>query len=217
MCWKLGAGRLKFPAMFTGIIVDRGRVRALEPAKASSDTRLEITTALDTERFAIGASIACSGCCLTAIAKGPGWFAVEASGETLSKTTLGGWRVGTEINLEGSLRVGEELGGHIVSGHVDCTAELRSVAPEQGSWRLVFAVPAAFARYMAPKGSVAIDGVSLTVNEVRDLADGAAEFGVNIIPHTWHATTLGTLQPGMRVNMEVDALARYVARILAKA
>jgi riboflavin synthase len=202
--------------MFTGIIVDRGHVRALLAAAASSDTRLEIATSLDTERFAIGASIACSGCCLTAIAKGPGWFAVEASAETLSKTTLGGWRVGTEVNLEGSLRVGDELGGHIVSGHVDCTAELRTAMAEQGSWRLVFAAPAAFARYLAPKGSVALDGISLTVNEVRDLPDGTAEFGVNIIPHTWHATNLGSIRPGMRVNMEVDALARYVARILAK-
>jgi riboflavin synthase len=203
--------------MFTGIIVDRGQIRALAPASAASDTRFEIATKLDTAAFAIGASIACSGCCLTAIAKGPGWFAVEASAETLSKTTLGGWAVGSEINLEGSLRVGDELGGHIVSGHVDCTAELVSATPEQGSWRLVFAAPAAFARYLAPKGSVALDGVSLTVNEVADLADGRAQFGVNIIPHTWTATTLGTLKPGFRVNMEVDALARYVARILAKA
>ncbi len=202
--------------MFTGIIVDRGQIRALAPASAASDTRFEVATKLDTAAFAIGASIACSGCCLTAIAKGPGWFAVEASSETLSKTTLGGWAVGSQINLEGSLRVGDELGGHIVSGHVDCTAELVSATPEQGSWRLVFAAPAAFARYLAPKGSVALDGVSLTVNEVADLADGRAHFGVNIIPHTWSATTLGTLKPGFRVNMEVDALARYVARILAK-
>jgi riboflavin synthase len=203
--------------MFTGIIVDRGQIRALAPASAASDTRFEIATKLDTAAFAIGASIACSGCCLTAIAKGPGWFAIEASAETLSKTTLSGWTVGSEINLEGSLRVGDELGGHIVSGHVDCTAELVSATPEQGSWRLVFAAPAAFARYLAPKGSVALDGVSLTVNEVADLDDGRAQFGVNIIPHTWIATTLGTLKPGFRVNMEVDALARYVARILAKA
>ena len=202
--------------MFTGIVVDKGRVRALVPASRASDTRIEIETALDTSRFAIGASIACSGCCLTAIAKGPGWFAVEASAETLSKTTLGDWRVGSAINLEPSLRVGDELGGHIVSGHVDCTAVLVSATPDQGSHRLVFEAPAAFARYLAPKGSVAIDGISLTVNEVEDRADGAARFGINVIPHTWTATTLGATAPGGRVNMEVDALARYVARIIGR-
>ncbi|MBL8805950.1 MAG: riboflavin synthase [Rhodospirillales bacterium] len=202
--------------MFTGIIVDRARVRALVPASKQADTRIEIETALDTSRFAIGASIACSGCCLTAIDKGPGWFAVEASAETLSKTTLGGWRVGTAVNLEPSLRVGDELGGHIVSGHVDCTATLVSIAPEQGSHRLVFEAPAPFARYLAPKGSVAVDGISLTVNEVEDRPGGTACFGINVIPHTWSATTLGQTVPGSRVNMEVDALARYVARILGR-
>ena len=202
--------------MFTGIVVDKARVRKLAPATRTSDTRLEIETALDTARFAIGASIACSGCCLTAIEKGPGWFAVEASAETLSKTTLGEWRVGSEVNLEPSLRVGDELGGHIVSGHVDCTAVLVSATPEQGSHRLVFEAPKAFARYLAPKGSVAIDGISLTVNEVEDQADGTARFGINVIPHTWNATTLGQTKAGQRVNMEVDALARYVARILGR-
>ena len=202
--------------MFTGIVVDKGRVRALVPASRASDTHIEIETALDTSRFSIGASIACSGCCLTAIAKGPGWFAVEASAETLSKTTLGDWRVGSPINLEPSLRVGDELGGHIVSGHVDCTAVLVSATPDQGSHRLVFEAPAAFARYLAPKGSVAVDGISLTVNEVEDRADGTARFGINVIPHTWTATTLGAMAPGGRVNMEVDAFARYVARIIGR-
>ncbi|MBI3504746.1 MAG: riboflavin synthase [Proteobacteria bacterium] len=202
--------------MFTGIVVDKARVRKLAPATRTSDTRLEIETALDTARFAIGASIACSGCCLTAVEKGPGWFAVEASAETLSKTTLGDWGVGTGVNLEPSLRVGDELGGHIVSGHVDCTAVLVSATPEQGSHRLVFEAPKAFARYLAPKGSVAIDGISLTVNEVEDRPDGSARFGINVIPHTWKATTLGQTQAGQRVNMEVDALARYVARILGR-
>jgi len=202
--------------MFTGIVVDKARVRSLAPATRTSDTRLEIETALDTSRFDIGASIACSGCCLTAVAKGPSWFAVEASAETLSKTTLGEWKVGTAVNLEPSLRVGDELGGHIVSGHVDCTATLVSVTPDQGSHRLVFEAPKAFARYLAPKGSVAIDGISLTVNEVEDRPDGAARFGINVIPHTWNATTLGRTQAGARVNMEVDALARYVARILGR-
>jgi riboflavin synthase len=202
--------------MFTGIVVDKARVRALVPATKGTDTRFEIETALDTARFAIGASIACSGCCLTAIETGPGWFAVEASAETLSKTTLGAWRAGTKVNLEPSLRVGDELGGHIVSGHVDCTAALVSATPEHGSHRLVFEAPAAFARYLAPKGSVALDGVSLTVNEVEDRPDGTARFGINVIPHTWTATTLGQLEPGGRVNMEVDALARYVARILGR-
>jgi len=202
--------------MFTGIVVDKGRVRKLAPATRTADTRIEIETALDTARFAIGASIACSGCCLTAIEKGPGWFAAHASAETLSKTTLGGWREGTPVNLEPSLKVGDELGGHIVSGHVDCTALLVAAVPEQGSWRLTFEAPAAFARYVAPKGSVAVDGVSLTVNEVEDRPDGSARFGINVIPHTWTATTLGVTKPGDRVNMEVDALARYVARILGK-
>ena len=202
--------------MFTGIVVDKARVQKLAPATRTTDMRLEIETALDTARFAIGASIACSGCCLTAIEKGPGWFAVEASAETLSKTTLGEWRVGTPVNLEPSLRVGDELGGHSVSGHVDCTAILVSATPEQGSHRLVFEAPKAFARYLAPKGSVAIDGISLTVNEVEDRPDGAARFGINVIPHTWDATTLGQTSVGGRVNMEVDALARYVARILGR-
>jgi riboflavin synthase len=202
--------------MFTGIVLDKGGVRAIAPAAKTSDTRLVVATALDLSATAIGASIACSGCCLTAVEKGTDWFAVEASAETLSKTTLGAWKVGTAVNLEPSLKVGQELGGHIVSGHVDGTASLVSVAAVGGSHELVFEVARNFARYLAPKGSVALDGVSLTVNAVEDRNDGACRFSINVIPHTWTATTLGGLAPGDRVNLEIDALARYVARILGK-
>lgn len=202
--------------MFTGIVLDKGRVKALAPAAKASDTRLVIATALDLSATAIGASIACSGCCLTAIEKGADWFAAEASAETLSKTTLGAWKVGTAVNLEPSLKIGQELGGHIVSGHVDGTAALVSADAVGGSHKLVFEVAKDFARYIAPKGSVALDGVSLTVNDVVDRPDGACRFSINIIPHTWSATTLGGLAPGDRVNLEIDALARYVARILGK-
>jgi riboflavin synthase len=202
--------------MFTGIVLDKGHVRAFAPAAKASDTRLVITTALDLSATAIGASIACSGCCLTAIEKGTDWFAVEASAETLSKTTLGAWKAGTPVNLEPSLKIGQELGGHIVSGHVDGTAALVSVEAVGGSHALVFEAGAEFARLIAPKGSVALDGVSLTVNDVEDRAGGACRFSINVIPHTWSATTLGGLAPGARVNLEIDALARYVARILGK-
>ncbi|MBK1664714.1 riboflavin synthase [Rhodospirillum rubrum] len=192
--------------MFTGIISDLGAVREITQA---GDTRLTFSTAYDTEGVAIGASIACSGCCLTVIDKGPGWFAVQASGETLSKTTLGLWTVGSPVNFERALAVGDELGGHIVSGHVDGVAEVLEVAPEGESHRFRFRVPEDLKKFIAPKGSVAIDGVSLTVNEVE-----GAVFGVNIIPHTFQATTFGRLVPGSRVNMEIDMLARYVARLL---
>ncbi|ABC22624.1 riboflavin synthase [Rhodospirillum rubrum] len=192
--------------MFTGIISDLGAVREITQA---GDTRLTFSTAYETEGVAIGASIACSGCCLTVIDKGPGWFAVQASGETLSKTTLGLWTVGSPVNFERALAVGDELGGHIVSGHVDGVAEVLEVAPEGESHRFRFRVPEDLKKFIAPKGSVAIDGVSLTVNEVE-----GAVFGVNIIPHTFQATTFGRLAPGSRVNMEIDMLARYVARLL---
>ena len=200
--------------MFTGIITGIGTVRAITAIGAGSDMRLEIATPAtsaawaDTARIPIGASIACSGCCLTAVAVGAEWFAVTASAETLSKTTLGRWRVGTAVNLERPLRVGDELGGHIVAGHVDGVGEVVATTPEHGSTRWRFRAPAALARYIAPKGSVAVDGVSLTVNEV----DGA-EFGVNIIPHTHDATTFGRLALGEAVNIEIDTLARYVARL----
>ena len=192
--------------MFTGIVTDIGRVEAVE---RRGDTRFEIATAYDTAEIALGASISCSGACLTVVAVGSGAFAVEASAETLACTTLGNWREGARINLERALRVGDELGGHIVSGHVDGVAETVSRRPEGDSMRFTFEVPEALAGFIASKGSVALDGVSLTVNEV----DGA-HFGVNIIPHTLAHTTLGGLEPGDTVNMEIDMLARYLARQL---
>lgn len=194
--------------MFTGIITDVGRVRAVE---RQGDTRFTIETAFDTETVPIGASIAHSGVCLTVIEKGPGWFVVQASGETLSKTTLGSWDEGTRINLERALKVGDELGGHIVSGHVDGVGEVAAIRPDGESIRLTFAVPPSLSKYIASKGSVAIDGVSLTVNEVE-----GDTFGVNIIPHTQTATTFGTLKVGDRVNLEIDMLARYVARLAGR-
>jgi riboflavin synthase len=162
----------------------------------------------DTAAIAIGASIACSGCCLTAIAVGEDWFAVEASAETLSLTTVGTWRVGSQVNLERSLRVGDELGGHLVAGHVDGLGEAISAVPENGSTRWRFRVPDTLAPFIAAKGSVAVNGVSLTVNDVQ-----GASFGVNIIPHTAAVTSFGALQPGDPVNIEIDTLARYVARL----
>ncbi len=194
--------------MFTGIVSDLGRVRALHQR---GDTRIEITTGYDTAQIDLGASIACSGPCLTVVEKGPGWFAVDASAETLARTTIGAWGEGTPVNLERAMRIGDELGGHIVSGHVDGVATILDTSPEGDSVRFRFAAPEAFERYISPKGSVALDGVSLTVNEV----DGAT-FGVNIIPHTLRLTTFATLGAGGRVNFEVDTIARYVARLLGK-
>jgi riboflavin synthase len=195
--------------VFTGIITGVGTVRRLTPLGDGHDMRMEIASPWpDTAGIAIGASIACSGCCLTAVTVTADSFAVEASAETLSKTNLGGWTVGTRLNLERSLRLGDELGGHLVSGHVDGLGTVAAVSPENGSWRVSVDVPSALARFIAQKGSVAIDGVSLTVNEVR-----GTRFGVNIIPHTWQVTTLGQLQPGQAVHIEIDMLARYVARL----
>ena len=195
--------------MFTGIVTGLGSVRAITPLGDGRDMRLVIGTSwANTAEIPLGASIACSGCCLTAVEVGADWFSADASAETLSKTTLGGWAVGTRVNLERPLRVGDELGGHIVSGHVDGVAEVLAAAAENGSTRWTFRVPAALARFIAPKGSVAVDGGSLTVNEV----DGDS-FGVNIIPHTAAVTTFGLLRPGDRVNIEIDTLARYVARL----
>jgi riboflavin synthase len=194
--------------MFTGIITARGRVRSLTPLGSSADMRLIIETPWpDAASIPIGASIACAGCCLTAVEVGADWFAVEVSGETLSKTGLGGWTEGSRMNLERSLKVGDELGGHFVSGHVDGQGRVVSIAAESGSHRVTVAVPGELAGFIAQKGSVAIDGVSLTVNEVA-----GATFGVNIIPHTWSETTLGGLQAGDAVHIEIDMLARYVAR-----
>lgn len=194
--------------MFTGITVDRGRVAEID---RRGDTYLTIETALRPADLAIGASVACSGCCLTVIDADPGRFRVAASAETLARTTLGGWRVGTLVNLEPALRLGEALGGHLVSGHVDGVATLVAMRPEGDSVRLTYELPATFGRYVAVKGSIAIDGVSLTVNEV----DGS-RFGVNIIPHTQAVTTIGSVRPGDPANFEIDLIARYVARLLGK-
>ena len=196
--------------MFTGIITDLGRVRVVERA-ASGDTRFTFSTGYETSDIAPGASIACSGACLTVVERGPGWFAVEASGETLGRTTLAEWRPGRAVNLERALRLGDELGGHLVSGHVDGLARIARVIAEGGSLRFTFEVPAELARFIAPKGSVALDGVSLTVNEMN-----GAVFGVNIIDHTRRVTTFGEAKPGDRVNLEVDLLARYVARLMER-
>lgn len=191
--------------MFTGIITDIGRVRSIEQR---GDTRLVIETAYDTASIDMGASIAHSGACLTVVDKGPGWFAVEASAETLARTTLGDWREGSRINLERAMKVGDELGGHIVSGHVDGVGHVVSRTPEGDSVRFVFEVPAELSRFIAEKGSVALNGASLTVNEVED-----NRFGVNLIAHTLSHTTFGESEPGARVNVEIDMLARYVARL----
>ncbi len=199
--------------MFTGLITDVGTVRAVTAAQSGADTRIEIATGYDLTTLPVGASIACSGVCLTAVETGRGadgtwWFAVEASAETLGVTAVKDWAPGRRVNLERSLKVGDELGGHIVQGHVDGLGTLDRIEPEGGSHRLWIRVPAAIAPYIAAKGSVAVDGVSLTVNEVT--ADG---FGVNIIPHTWTHTAFQAAQAGDAVNIEVDVLARYVARL----
>ena len=191
--------------MFTGIVTDVGRVRAVR--ETNRDLRLEIETSFDLSTVDLGASISHAGCCLTVVEKGEGWFAVEISGETLSMTSLGEWKEGRPVNLERAARVGDELGGHIVSGHVDGVGEVVSIESEGGSHRVQIRVPRPLHRYIAPKGSIAVDGVSLTVNEVEDDV-----FGVNLIPHTWDVTTLGTLKVGSKVNLEIDMLARYLAR-----
>ena len=194
--------------MFTGLVSDVGQVRHVEKR---GDTHIVISTHYDVGTWDMGASVACAGVCLTVVDKGTSkdrWFAVTASGETVSKTTIGRWKVGEAVNLERPLRVGDELGGHIVSGHVDGMAEVVRIAPDGESIRMTFEAPKALARFIAEKGSIALDGVSLTVNEV----DGA-RFGVNIIPHTASVTNFGQLKPGAKVNLEVDMLARYVARL----
>jgi len=191
--------------MFTGIVTDVGRVRAVR--ETERDRRFEIETAFDTAGMDLGASVSHAGCCLTVVDKGPGWLAVEVSGETLSKTTLGEWTEGRRVNLERAARLGDELGGHIVSGHVDGVGVVVSVGPEGGSHRVEIRAPRPLHRFIAPKGSITVEGVSLTVNEVADDI-----FGVNIIPHTWEVTTLGGLSAGSRVNLEIDMLARYLAR-----
>ncbi len=195
--------------MFTGIITDIGSVIDTE---ARGDLRVRIRTAYDLDGVALGASISCSGVCLTVVEKGPDWFAVDVSGETRSKTA-DRWQAGSRLNLERALKVGDELGGHIVQGHVDAVARLVSAVGEGDSTRLTFVAPKAIAGFIAPKGSIALDGISLTVNAVADVGDGV-EFGVNIIPHTAAWTTLGeTITPGASVNVEIDVLARYLGRM----
>jgi riboflavin synthase len=195
--------------MFTGIVTDIGRIRAVE---AGGGKRFVIETGFDMETISIGASIACSGICLTVIEKGgdgEGWFAARVSAETLARTTAADWREGRRINLERSLKLGDELGGHLVYGHVDGIAHIVERREEGESSRLLFEAPAALIRYLAPKGSITLDGVALTINEVED-----RRFGVNVIGHTRRHTTLGEAAPEDRVNIEVDAIARYVARLL---
>jgi riboflavin synthase len=191
--------------MFTGIVTDVGEVRALT---RMGDLRARIATRYDTATIEIGASIACDGVCLTATALGEDWFEVDISAETVSKTNIGDWAEGRRINLERALKVGDELGGHIVSGHVDGVAEVVGLRDEGDSTRITFRAPDALARFIAPKGSVALNGTSLTVNEV----DGV-EFGVNLIPHTKTVTNWGAVAVGDRINLEIDTLARYVARL----
>jgi riboflavin synthase len=191
--------------MFTGIVTDVGRVRAARDQDGSR--RFEIETGYDTTGLALGASVSHAGCCLTVVDKAPGWFAVEVSNESLDKTTLGDWKAGDPVNLERAARLGDELGGHVVSGHVDGVGEVLEVTQDGGSWRVNIRAPRPLHRFIAPKGSITIDGVSLTVNEVE-----GDRFGVNLIPHTWQVTTLNRLKPGSRVNLEIDMLARYAAR-----
>jgi riboflavin synthase len=193
--------------MFTGIVTDIGRVRSVVEPDSGSDWRFEIDTSWDLSNIDLGASISHAGCCLTVVEKGENWFAVEVSDETMSKTTLGGWSPGMPVNLERAAKVGDELGGHIVSGHIDARAKVVEITPDGGSHRLVIEAPGPLHRLIAPKGSIAVDGVSLTVNSV----DGQ-RFALNIIPHTWKATTLGGLRTGDWVNLEIDMLARYLAR-----
>ena len=193
--------------MFTGIITDLAEVASVD-LNAARDARFEIVTHYDLSTVPVGASIAHNGVCLTVVAKTGNRYAVEVSAETLSKTTLGSWTVGRKINLERPLSLGDELGGHMVSGHVDGVAKVISIAPDGASKRFVFEAPKELARFIASKGSVALDGVSLTVNEVN-----GARFGINVIPHTQEVTTFGTLSVGDPVNLEIDLLARYVARL----
>jgi riboflavin synthase len=192
--------------MFTGIITDLGKVREIVPGPV---THLKIETRFDTATIEFGASIANNGICLSVVEKGAGWMAFEASNETIDKTTLGDWRAGTPVNLERALRLGDELGGHMVSGHVDGVGIIKTVRPDGGSTRIDIEAPASLARSIAAKGSITVDGVSLTVNEVEERI-----FGVNIIPITQTATNLGAAAAGIRVNLEIDLIARYVARLL---
>jgi riboflavin synthase len=200
--------------MFTGIVTGIGTIRE---ARQQGDLRLVIAAPFDPATIAIGASIACSGVCLTVVDRGgtagDAWFAVDLSAETVSRSVPGRWEAGRRLNLEPALKLGDELGGHIVTGHVDGVGEVLGICPEGDSRRIGIAIPEALAPYLAPKGSITVDGVSLTVNEVADQPDGTCHFSVNIIPHTAEVTTLGTLTKGDRVNLEIDVLARYLQRM----
>lgn len=200
--------------MFTGIITDIGIVRSVEQR---GDLRLVIESGYDMDGVDLGASIACSGACLTVVDKAPagekGWFAVDVSQETVSRTAPGLFTEGARLNLERALKVGDELGGHIVTGHVDGVGTLVSAEPDGDSIRVVIEAPAALAPYLVAKGSITIDGVSLTVNSVEDEVSGACRFGINLIPHTQQLTTLDALEPGRRFNLEIDILARYLGRM----
>jgi riboflavin synthase len=198
--------------MFTGIVTDVGTVRS---AEQRGDLRLVVETSYDLDSVEMGASIACSGACLTVVDKGADWFAVDVSAETLSKTAPGHWLKGARLNLERSLRLGDEIGGHILAGHVDSVGEVIGICAEGDSKRVGISVPRSLGPMIAAKGSVALDGVSMTVNEVRDAEDGNTHFSVNVIPHTAKQTTLGDLLQGRQVNVEVDVLARYIDRMLA--
>ncbi|MDD3798650.1 MAG: riboflavin synthase [Novosphingobium sp.] len=200
--------------MFTGIVTAIGTIKESE---SRGDLRATIACPYDPAHIAIGASIACSGVCLTVIERGgsagDAWFTVDISGETQTRTVPGRWTAGTRLNLEPALKLGDELGGHIVTGHVDAVGTVAALAPEGDSTRLTIAAPKEIAAYIAPKGSITVDGVSLTVNAVDDQPDGSVHFGLNIIPHTAAVTTLGTLQAGSAVNLEIDVLARYLQRM----
>jgi riboflavin synthase len=196
--------------LFTGIITDVGRVRS---AEQRGDLRLTVGTSYDMASVDLGASIACSGVCLTVVDKGAGWFAVDVSAETISRTAPGVWEEGAKLNLERALRLGDELGGHIVTGHIDGVGEVESVADVGGSTRVTIVAPQAVEAYIASKGSVALDGVSLTVNEIEPISEGV-RFAVNIIPHTAEQTSFAALEPGRKVNIEIDVLARYIGRMM---
>lgn len=200
--------------MFTGIITDIGTITSVAD---DGDTRIVVATSYDTATIDLGASISCSGVCLTVIDKSgpgqPGWFAVDVSGETISRTAQGQWTRGRRLNLERALKIGDELGGHIVTGHVDGIGEVTRISPEGGSHRVDVRAPSDIAPYVAAKGSITVDGVSLTVNTIHDDPDGSTVFGLNIIPHTWHVTAFGDLAVGQAVNLEIDVLARYLARM----
>jgi riboflavin synthase len=197
--------------MFTGIVTDVGEVVS---AEQRGDLRVRVRTGYDLSTVELGASIACSGVCLTVVDKGDDWFAVDVSAETVSCTAPGLWREGAQLNLERPLRMGDEIGGHIVTGHVDGLGEVVSVSREGDSKRIGIRVDSTLAPAIAPKGSIALDGVSLTVNDVRDAADGT-HFSVNVIPHTAQQTTLGELEADRQLNVEIDVLARYIDRMLA--